>query len=128
MMRMSRPQPVSLDKGSCRTGIRSHTAGATLPYPCDAEICHRMGEDLERSGYIFHMLGKEISSRGESMEMYVDHQLHLVSIWLPNDEKDVTILEPVYRKYKGTPYRVAVFRSGKGNLLTNTAALLKANR
>ena len=100
----------------------------TLPYPCDAEIRHRMSEDLERSGYIFHMLGKEISSRGESMEMYVDHQLHLVSIWLPNDEKDVTILEPVYRKYKGTPYRVAVFRSGKGNLLTNTAAMLKANR
>ena len=28
------------------------------------------------------------------MEMCVDHQLHLVSIWLPNDEKDVTILEP----------------------------------
>ena len=109
MMQVSRPQPVSLDKGLCRTGIR-------------------MSEDLERSGYIFHMLGKEISSRGESMEMYVDHQLHLVSIWLPNDEKDVTILEPVYRKYKGTPYRVAVFRSGKGNLLTNTAALLKANR
>lgn len=43
--------------------------------------------------------------------------------------KDVTILEPVYRKYKGTPYRVAVFRSGKeGNLLTSTAALLKANQ
>ena len=41
---------------------------------------------------------------------------------------DVAILEPVYRKYKGTPYRVTVFRSGKGNLLTNTAALLKANR
>ena len=74
------------------------------------------------------MLGKEISSRGESMKMYVDHQLHLVSIWLLNEEKDVTILEPVYRKYKGTPYRVAVFRSGKGNLLNNTAALLKANR
>ena len=129
MMRMSCPQPVSLDKGLRRTGIRSHTAeNDTLPYPCDAEIRHRMSEDLERSGYIFHMLGKEISSRGESMEMYVDHQLHLVSIWLPNDEKDVAILEPVYRKYKGTPYRVAVFRSGKGNLLTNTAALLKANR
>ena len=62
------------------------------------------------------------------MEMCVDHQLHLVSIWLPNDEKDVTILDPVYRKYKGTPYRVAVFRSGKGNLLTNTAAMLKANQ
>ena len=129
MMRMSRPQPISLDKGLCRTGIRSHTAeNDTLPYPCDTEIRHRMSEDLERSGYIFHMLGKEISSRGESMEMYVDHQRHLVSIWLPNDEKDVTILEPVYRKYKGTPYHVAVFRSGKGNLLTNTAAMLKANR
>ena len=82
-MRMSRPQPVSLDKGLCRTGIRSRTAeNDTLPYPCDAEIRHRMSEDLERSGYIFYMLGKEISSRGESMEMYVDHQLHLVSIWL----------------------------------------------
>ena len=62
------------------------------------------------------------------MEMCVDHQLHLVLIWLPNDEKDVAILEPVYRKYKGTSYRVAVFRSGNGNLMTNTAALLKANR
>ena len=87
-----------------------------------------MSEDLERSGYISHMLGKEISSRGESMEMYVDHQLHLVSIWLPNDEKDVAILEPVFRKYKGTAYHVAVFRCGNGNLLTNTAALLNANR
>ena len=32
------------------------------------------------------------------MEMHVDHQLHLVSVWLPNDEKDVAILEPVYRR------------------------------
>ena len=62
------------------------------------------------------------------MEMHVDHQLHLVSVWLPNDEKDVAILEPVYRRYKGTPYKVAVFRSGKGNLLSNTAGLLKVNR
>ena len=82
---------------------------------------------LEETGIFFRMLEK-MSSRGENMEMHVDHQLYLVSIWFPNDEKDVAILEPVYRKYKGTPYRVAVFRSGKGNLLTNTAALLKANR
>lgn len=129
MMRMSRPQPVSLDKGLCRTGIRSRTAeNDTLPYPCDAEICHRMSENLERSGYISHMLGKEISSRGENMEMCVDHQLHLVSIWLPNDEKDVAILEPVYRQYKGTKYRVAVFRSGREDLLNNTAKLLKINK
>ena len=58
------------------------------------------------------------------MEMCVDHQLHLVSIWLPNDEKDVAILEPVYRQYKGTKYRVAVFRSGREDLLNNTAKLL----
>lgn len=62
------------------------------------------------------------------MEMHVDHQLHLVSIWLPNDEKDVAILEPVYRRYRGTKYRVAVFRSGGEDLLSNTARLLKANR
>ena len=62
------------------------------------------------------------------MEMHVDHQLHLVFVWLPNDEKDIAILEPVYRRYKGTPYKVAVFRSGKGDLLSNTAGLLKANR
>ena len=74
------------------------------------------------------MLGKEISSRGENMEMCVDHQLHLVSIWLPNDEKDVAILEPVYRQYKGTKYRVAVFRSGREDLLNNTAKLLKTNK
>ena len=129
MMRMSRPQPVSLDKGLCRTGIRSRTAeNDTLPYPCDAEIHLGLRDSLGKNWYIFLRMGKEISSRGESMEMYVDHQLHLVSIWLPNDEKDVAILEPVYRKYKGTPYRVAVFRSGKGSLLTNTAAMLKANR
>lgn len=104
-------------------GIRSHTAGGnsavSLVMP---EIHLGLRDSLGKNWYIFLRMGKEISSRGESMEMYVDHQLHLVSIWLPNDEKDVAILEPVYRKYKGTPYRVAVFRSGKGNLLTNTAA------
>ena len=52
----------------------------------------------------------------------------LVSIWLPNDEKDVAILEPVYRQYKGTKYRVAVFRSGREDLLNNTAKLLKINK
>ena len=62
------------------------------------------------------------------MEMCVDHQLHLVSIWLPNDEKDVAILEPVYRQYKGTKYRVAVLRSGREDLLNNTAKLLKINK
>lgn len=62
------------------------------------------------------------------MEMHVDHQLHLVSVWLPNDEKDVAILEPVYRRYKGTPYKVAVFRSGRESLLNNTSKLLRSNK
>jgi len=62
------------------------------------------------------------------MEMHVDHQLHLVSVWLPNDEKNVAILEPVYRRYKGTSYKVAVFRSGRENLLDNTIKLLQTNR
>lgn len=62
------------------------------------------------------------------MEMLVDHQLHLVSIWLPNDEKDIAILEPVYRQYMGTKYRVAVFRSGREDLRSNTAKLLQFNK
>ena len=62
------------------------------------------------------------------MEMHVDHQLHLVSVWLPNDEKDIAILEPVYRRYKSTSYKVAVFRSGRKNLLDNTIKLLQINR
>lgn len=50
MMRMSRPQPVSLDKGLCRTGIRSHTAeNDTLPYPCDAEVNLGLEERAHRS-------------------------------------------------------------------------------
>ena len=50
MMRMSRPQPVSLDKGLCRTGIRSHTAeNDTLPYPCDAEVNLGLEERVHRS-------------------------------------------------------------------------------
>lgn len=62
------------------------------------------------------------------MEMMIDHQHHLISIWLPNDEKDVAILEPVFRKYRGSPYKVAVFRSGKGDLVNNTAGLLRVNK
>ena len=50
MMRMSRPQPVSFDKGLCRTGIRSHTAeNDTLPYPCDAEVCLGLQDSVEET-------------------------------------------------------------------------------
>ena len=54
MMRMSRPQPVSLDKGLCRTGIRSHTAeNDTLPYPCDAEVNLGLEERVHRSRQMY---------------------------------------------------------------------------
>jgi hypothetical protein len=50
MMRISRPQPVSLDKGLCRMGIRSHTAeNDTLPYPCDAEVCLGLQDSVEKT-------------------------------------------------------------------------------
>ena len=50
MMRMSRPQPVRLDKGLCRTGIRSRTAeNDTLPYPCDAEVCLGFQDSVEET-------------------------------------------------------------------------------
>ena len=100
--------------------------GTALPHPSDAKKMEEqeaanVGIQLLNSGRI------AVEGVGE-MEMHVDHQLHLVSIWLPNDEKDIAILEPVYRQYKGTKYRVAVFRSGREDLRSNTAKLLQFNK
>ena len=68
-------------------------------------------------------------SRKEDSElkMEFDHQRHLVTVWLPGEESSA-ILEPVYNRYKGTPYKVAVFRSGKYDLLECTTGLLLNNR
>lgn len=59
--------------------------------------------------------------------MEFDHQRHWVTVWLPGEESSAN-LEPVYRQYKGTPYKVAVFHSGKQDLLECTTGLLLNNR
>lgn len=66
--------------------------------------------------------------RGLLLQIEFDHQRKIVSVWLAGDGTDGDCLEPLYRQYRGTPYRVAVFRSGRGNLTECAAALLRHNR
>lgn len=47
---------------------------------------------------------------------------------MAGDGKDSDLLEPLCRQYRGTPYRVAVFRSGQENLTECTTALLRHNK
>lgn len=61
------------------------------------------------------------------MRMDFDHQHHIVSVWLAGDEQ-AAVLEPLYRQYQGTKYRVAVFHSGGHDLTECTKALLLGNR
>ena len=62
------------------------------------------------------------------MELNVDHSSRLVTVWLPNSESGTAKLGALYEKYRNTPYRVVVMRSGVGDLLTDTSALLRLNR
>ena len=62
------------------------------------------------------------------MELNVDHSSRLVTVWLPNSESGTAKLSPLYEKYRNTPYRVVVLRSGGGDLLSDTSALLRLNR
>ena len=62
------------------------------------------------------------------MELNVDHSSQLVTVWLPNSESRTAKLGPLYEKYRNTPYRVVVMRSGAGDLLADTSALLRLNR
>ena len=63
------------------------------------------------------------------MEMNVHDDQKYVSIWLTKAEAaDVQMreqLKPLYKKYKQKKYRVVVFESGTGDLLTLTKDLLK---
>lgn len=61
------------------------------------------------------------------MRMEFDHQHKLISIWLAGDESS-TVLDPVYRHYQHSKYKVAVFRSGNQSLEECTAGLLLHNR
>ena len=66
------------------------------------------------------------------MEVCVKDSAKIVEVWLTNTEKDNTkirqSLQPMYEKYKQKKYKVAVFESGHGGLLDNTAGLLLHNR
>ena len=62
------------------------------------------------------------------MHIEFDHQRRIVSVWLASDGADSDLLDPLYRQYRSTPYRVAVFRSGQESLMECAAGLLRCNR
>ena len=62
------------------------------------------------------------------MQTHVDHENRLIAIWLSGGEGSPANLRPFYEAYRDTSYRVVVFRSGTGDLLANTSALLRHNR
>lgn len=66
------------------------------------------------------------------MEINVWDDIKVVEIWLTREEKqNVTLreqLKPLYQKYKGKKYLVAVFESGSRDLWDETSALLCYNR
>ena len=65
------------------------------------------------------------------MEMNVHHDKKVVDIWLTRAEADDTALreslKPIYKKYAEMKYVVAVFESGKENLIEGAVALLRHN-
>lgn len=65
---------------------------------------------------------------GLHLQIEFDHQRRIVSVWLAGGEADGNLLEPLCRQYRGTPYRVAVFRSGQESLMECAAGLLRCNR
>ena len=66
------------------------------------------------------------------MEIDVNEQAKIVSVWLSSAEKrDAELrerLKPMYRRYHKDKYLVAVFESGEQNLEGLTADLLSYNR
>lgn len=66
------------------------------------------------------------------MEINVDHERKMVTVWLPRIEaQDTSVkerLKPLYGFYKGKKYMVAVFESGEQDLAEATSALLCKNR
>ena len=65
------------------------------------------------------------------MLKFVRDDMKLVEIWLTKAESDDDVfrrkLEPIFAEYKKKKYRVAVFSSGKGDMLELTKDLLKHN-
>ena len=61
------------------------------------------------------------------MRIEADKQQRLVTIWIAKDEAG-TQLNAIVDQYRGMHYRVAVFHSGKQDLLECTTGLLLNNR
>ena len=63
------------------------------------------------------------------MQKIVHDDEKYVEIWLTNAESQDTVLreglKPWFKEYKQKKYRVVIFSSGKGDLLTLTKDLLK---
>ena len=66
------------------------------------------------------------------IKINVNDQTKIVEVWLTNaDQNDASVsglLELLYAKYKEQKYKVAVFKSGKLDLVDRTAGLLIRNR
>lgn len=66
------------------------------------------------------------------MEVNVNKKQKLVEVWLTNkDQSDESVrcqLLPLFNKFKGLGYLVAVYRSGKEDLYRRTSDLLTYNR
>ena len=63
------------------------------------------------------------------MQKIVHDDEKYVEIWLTGAESQDTVLreglKPLFKEYKQKKYRVVIFSSGKGDLLTLTKDLLK---
>ena len=66
------------------------------------------------------------------MELSINDERRTVEVWLSNEEKnDPAVqqrLKPLYTKYAGKKYTVAVFMSGSQDLYSLTSSLLCYNR
>lgn len=61
------------------------------------------------------------------MEVEVLEDKKLVVAWLRKDEEKA-VSQPIIDQYRGSSYRVVVFRSGKGDLVAQTGELLRHNK
>ena len=66
------------------------------------------------------------------MEIKANADSRILSIWLTNAEQQneatMQSLKPICNRYRQQKYKVAIFRSGNGDLLHNTQSLLLHNR
>ena len=64
---------------------------------------------------------------GRKMKVELDRQRSLITVWIDGGEEPQA-LQALCQRCQGTPYQVAVFRSGSGDLLECTTGLLLHNR